>query len=220
MRGRTAWAPAALLLGFAAGILTGCAEEPVAPYRGQAATDRTVYVVAASWHTEIGLAGEDIGGPLGVLKGRFPEAHYLVFGWGAEDYYMTPHPDLSDLLRAVIPGPAVMLVIPLDSPPAEAFGGDTRVYAIPAARAGLARLSEFLWRYLSKQPDGTLRAAGSGLYPGSVFYAAEGTYDIAHTCNTFTAEGLRAAGLPVDPSGVVKVEQVTDQLDGIGRRER
>jgi hypothetical protein len=48
-----------------------------------------------------------------------------------------------------------------------------------------------------------------------VFYAATGTYDLSHTCNTWTAEALRAAGAPVSAAGVVFAGQLLDQL---GRR--
>ncbi len=212
--------PRHALLGAVLWFLEGCAAAPVAPYRGEQPLDRTVFVLTASWHTEIGLSGDDITGPLATLRRSFPRAQYLVFGWGAEGYYMARHPDFADLLRAVAPGPAVMLVIPVQTALSDSFGGDTRIVAVPAAPGGVARLSQFLWSYLSKAPDGSLRAVGSGPYPGSVFYAAQGTYDISHTCNSFTAEGLYSAGLPVDPSGVIRAEQVIDQLQTVGRQIR
>ncbi|MFP6560573.1 DUF2459 domain-containing protein [Paraburkholderia sp. B3] len=34
-----------------------------------------------------------------------------------------------------------------------------------------------------------------GPYPGSLYFAARGTYDALHTCNTWTARALRSAGL-------------------------
>ena len=59
-------------------------------------------------------------------------------------------------------------------------------------------------------------AAGPG--PGSVFYAATGTYSATYTCNTWTAEGLRVGGIPVTPAGVVFVSELTDQLRSFGAR--
>src|SRR5438477_3154204 len=43
------------------------------------------------------------------MQAAFPSAGYLVFGWGARDYYMARNPDIGDILRAVASGPAVML---------------------------------------------------------------------------------------------------------------
>lgn len=74
------------------------------------------------------------------------------------------------------------------------------------------RLSQFLSGYVAKDAEGTPRRIGAGPYPGSVFYASTGTFDLAHTCNTWSAEALRAAGLPVSSVGVVYAGQLIEQL--------
>ena len=65
---------------------------------------------------------------------------------------------------------------------------------------------------LAKNPDGRPRRIAAGPYSQSTFYAASGRYDITHTCNTWTAEALRVAGLPVSAAGVIFADQVTGQL--------
>jgi len=170
-----------------------------------------VYVIFGGWHTELGLPVAEISGPLATLKPGFPNAGYLVFGWGAHDYYMARNPGIGDLLRAAAPGPAVMLVIPLQVSP-EAFFGASNTFSIPASQEGVKRLSQFLWDYLAVDKEGPPRLAGTGPYPQSVFYASAGTYNLGHTCNTWTAEALRAAGLPMTAAGVVSASQVLDQL--------
>ena len=121
---------------------------------------------------------------------------------------------IGDLLRAAVPGPAVMLVIPLETSP-EAFFGASNVYGLPAPTNGVQRLSQFLWDHLVSEGNGTPRRIGAGPYPKSIFYASTGTYNLGHTCNTWTAEALRAAGLPVNAAGVVFSGQVLDQLPSI-----
>ena len=121
---------------------------------------------------------------------------------------------LGDLLRAAVPGPAVMLVIPLETSP-EAFFGASNVFLLHAPPDGTKRLSQFLWEYLVIEENGTPGRIGTGPYPQSVFYASTGTYNLGHTCNTWTAEALRAAGLPVNAAGVVFAGQVLDQLPSI-----
>ena len=103
-----------------------------------------IYVIAGGWHTEIGLPLAEISGPLATLKLGFPNARYLVFGWGARDYYMAQNPGIGDLLRATAPGPAVMLVIPLQVSP-ETFFGASNVFSMHASPQGSQRLSQFLW---------------------------------------------------------------------------
>jgi len=184
---------------------------PAAPFYASELRDEVVYVISGGWHTEIGLPVAEINGPLAALKPEFPTAQYLVFGWGAHDYYMVRSPGIGDLLRAAAPGPAVMLVIPLQVSP-EAFFGASNAFAVPASRVGMERLSQVLWNYLAVEKEGHPLRVATGPYPRSFFYTSTGTYDLGHTCNTWTAEALRVAGLPVSTAGVVFAGQVLDQL--------
>jgi uncharacterized protein (TIGR02117 family) len=193
----------------------GCtATIPRRPYGGGAPPTEAIYVIAGGWHTELGLPVGAITGALAALKPDFPGARHLVFGWGAHDYYMSQSPSIGELLRAAASGPAVMLVIPLETSP-EAFFGAANVFALPAPPEGTQRLSQFLWDYLAVDQRGAPRRAGEGPYPRSVFFATAGTYNLGHTCNTWTAEALHAAGLPVNAAGVVFASQVLDQLPSI-----
>jgi hypothetical protein len=92
---------------------------------------------------------------------------------------------------------------------------------IHVSPAGIERLSQLLWNYLATDEEGAPRRSGAGLYPESVFYASTGTYNLSHTCNTWTAEALRVTGLPVSATGVVFATQVLDQLPPLleGARE-
>lgn len=191
-------------------LLAGCAWTPVAPYVGAAPRNETVYLIAGRWHTEIGLSKAAASGLPTTLTGSFPGARYLVFGWGERDYYTARHPGFGDLLRAVVPGPAVMLVIPLTAPPAQAFGA-ANVLALPVSRPGLARLLDYLWASVAKTRDGAPRRVAPGPETGSIFYASTETYDIARTCNAWTAEALHVAGLPIQAGGVIFAGQVLRQ---------
>jgi hypothetical protein len=104
-----------------------------------------------------------------------------------------------------------MLVIPLQLAPEEFFGA-SNAFAVPVSRAGIERLSQFLWDYLAEDNEVPPRRVGTGPYPQSMFYASAGAYNLGHTCNTWTVEALHVAGLPVTTSGVVFAGQVLDQL--------
>lgn len=110
------------LLYMLADCMTGCTSTPVEPTGGLASRTEALYVISGGWHTELGLQLATISGPLAALKPEFPSARYLVFGWGARDYYMARNPGMGDVLRALAPGPAVMLVIPLEMAPEAVFG--------------------------------------------------------------------------------------------------
>src|SRR5205823_10778951 len=64
---------------------------------------------------------------------------------------------------------------------------------------------------LAKDPGGRPHRIAAGPYPQSLFYAATGTYDAMHTCNTWTAEGLQIAGLPVSAAGIVFADQRSEE---------
>jgi uncharacterized protein (TIGR02117 family) len=183
----------------------------VEPYAGSASRTELLYVISGGWHTELGLPAGAISGPLAVLKSDFPSARHLVFGWGARDYYMARNPGMADILRALAPGPAVMLIIPLKMPP-ETFFGASNTLIVHVSRDGIERLSELLWSVLAAEDEAAPHPIGAGPYPDSVFYASTGTYNLSHTCNTWTAEALRVAGLPVSATGVVFANQVLDQV--------
>lgn len=191
--------------------LPGCGPTPVAGYREASGVGVTTYVIAASWHTEIGLAVHSIQDSLRAVTLDFPGARYLSFGWGERNFYMARAPTVGDAVSALFAGPAVLLVTPLYHPPRDSRAS-AQVFELDLSTAGLDRLSSYLWAAFEKSADGTLRRLASGPEPGSVFYAATGTYSSSYTCNTWTAEGLRAGGVPVTPAGVVFVSQLVDQL--------
>lgn len=197
--------------------VVACAWSPVAPYLGQAPRVETLYVIAEGWHTELALSAAALSGPIVSLEPGSKDGRYMVFGWGERDYYMNPAPGLADLVKAAVPGPSVMLIIPLPERPAAFFVTDSTVFAVPVAKDGLERLSTFLWAYLEKDREGLVRRVGDGPYPGSGFYAARGTYDLANTCNTWTAEALHVAGLPVSATGVVFAGQIVAAVRAIVR---
>ena len=107
-----------------------------------------------------------------------------------------------------------MLVIPLPIAP-EAFFGAANTFVIPVSQDGVQRVSQFLWSYLAVDKVGFFRRISPGPYPQSAFYASNATYNLSHTCNTWTAEGLRVAGLSVSTAGVIFASQVLDQLPAL-----
>lgn len=191
--------------------LPGCRSTPTPTYQEASGDGVTVYVLVPGWHTEIALPMGAIRDPLKAVTPDFPGAQYLSFGWGERNYYMARAPTFSDAMSALFPGPAVLLVTPLYRPPRESRASG-QVFEVNLSAAGLDRLSNHLWAAFEKSADGTPRRLAAGHEPGSVFYAATGTYSASYTCNTWTAECLRVAGLPVTPAGVVFASEVTNQL--------
>jgi uncharacterized protein (TIGR02117 family) len=191
--------------------LAGCRSTPSPTYQEAPSDGVTTYLIAAGWHTEIALPIHAIRDPLRAVTPDFPSSQYLSFGWGERNYYMARAPTYGDAMSALFPGPAVLLVTALYRAPRDSRAS-AQVFEVGLSTAGLDRLSNYIWAAFEKSGDGTPRRLAAGPEPGSVFYGATGTYSATYTCNTWTAEGLRAGGVPVTPAGVVFASQVTEQL--------
>jgi len=170
----------------------------------------TIFLIERGWHTDIGLQSAQLGDTLGQLRASFPGVDTLVFGFGERAYLLHPRHDLGDMLAALVPGPAAVLVTALRDTPATAFPAEDVVVLHVSAR-GLARLRDFVTGSFVRTTDGALHPIADGPYPGSLFYGSTATYSAVYTCNTWTAEALQTAGLPVHAAGVLFADEVANQ---------
>jgi hypothetical protein len=200
---------------------TGCRGGPQPPPLAASTTQEPalVYIVARGWHTDVGLDVAAMRGRLRPLAGQFPRARTLFFGFGERDWLLTRQRTPWQLIEAVWPDPAAILVTGLEAPPAVAFA-DYTVLAAATTESGQARLEAFLADELAITPDASgPQPIAPGPYPGSQFYAATDAYDVLHSCNTWTAEALEAAGLAVRPEGVLFASQVISRSRSAGAEQ-
>lgn len=185
----TRWLALALLA-----CLSACA--PGRPPALSAGDTRLAYVVRRGFHTDIGLPTAALAPPLRLLAATFPGAKTLLVGFGDRTFVQSRgHRWLGDWLLALLPGRGAMLVTGLRVPPDQAF---------VAADVVTLSLSVAEWRALQgfvrasfSPPAGSPARLAEGPYAGSRFFASARTYDLLDTCNTWTAQALRAAGEPM-----------------------
>jgi hypothetical protein len=204
----------------AAAVLCFCVatcRTPVAPLthesRGSIGQPIPVYIVRRGWHVDIGFAAADLGAPLVSVREHFPQAHYLLFGFGDRRYLL--HGGAGDLVLALWPGDGVLLITALKSgAPQESFDrGDVRTLDLTPEE--YARLQDFVRGSLrSGEPE----LLAPGPYPESAYYAASYSYSAVRTCNTWAAAALRASGLPIHSSGVVFAWQLWPQIRRLEQR--
>ncbi len=164
-------------------------------------------VVDHGWHTDLGVPVRELSGPAAAFARAFPGARSLLFGFGKRTFFTARVDSWREYLLGPIPGQAAMLVTGLSVVPEAAYGpAATVVLRLPPG--GAAALSAFLWRSVAHDAADRPRLIALGPYAGSLFYAATPTYSLGYTCNTWTADGLRAAGTAVSPAGVVLAGQV------------
>jgi uncharacterized protein (TIGR02117 family) len=153
-----------------------------------------VAVVQRDWHTDVCLRTEDVGAwPLALARG-FDGATVLCFGFGERQFVVERRHDPLTMIGALLPSRAAILMTVLRSTPEEAFGKENVIEA-PVGDAGLDGLQRYLRDSIETDSTGNPQRLADGPYPGSLYFAATGTYDALHTCNTWTARALRSAGL-------------------------
>ncbi len=175
----------------------------------------TIYLVRRSWHTDIGVPVAEAGPELNQLQSTFPGVKVWVIGFGQRAWLLTRDHNFTDMVAAIVPSAGALLVTALRTDPQVAFP-DHVVVELHVSPAGLARLDDFVNRSFVWPKDGAPRAIADGPYPGSLFYASTMTYSGLFTCNTWTAEGLRTSGLPINVPGAVFADQVEDQARRAG----
>lgn len=179
--------------------LAGCANQrdPMAAAM-EPVTDgptRTVIaVVQRDWHTDICLRMNDVDDWVASLARGFEGTRVLCFGFGERQYVVERRHDPLTMIGALMPSEAAVLMTVLRATPETAFGSQN-VVEVPVDDAGLAGVQRYLRASLQTDAAGAPLRLADGPFAGSLFFAASGTYDAFHTCNTWTARALRSAGL-------------------------
>ena len=176
----------------------------------------SIGVVERGWHTDLCVAAPARpGDPLAPFAAGFAGAHVLCFGFGERQYLLGHDPGVLEMLSALLPSRSALLMTALRAPPEAAFGaGNVVTLRVPAASEAAVR--RFIRESVRTDAAGQPMRLRDGPYPGSVYFAGTGTYDAVRTCNTWTADGLRRAGLPV-AGPVVFAGQVMSQVRRIAQ---
>lgn len=199
------------ILGLCLAVLAGCSP-PLPPDCPPALAGRdVVYVLGRGWHTEIGLPAEELHGGLEAFRTIYPGARTVMFGYGKRTFMVAPPDDISEYMLGPVPGPAVIEVVGLNASPPEAYGPDG-IVTLVLPPGGAEKISAFLWNDLRHNEAGGPLLVAAGHFPGSEFYGARSGYGLFHTCNTWTAEALAAAGLPVDADALVFAHQTMSRV--------
>ena len=174
-----------------------------------------IYVVRRGWHIDVGFAALDLTPPLAVTLDQLPGAKFVFFGFGDRRYLEArkrgPGLNAPALLAALWPGRALVLVTALTASPGAAFGDDN-VIVLPARPEDLRRAQNLVWASLTPGSATAVSPADRGPYPGSLYLESSRRYSALHTCNTWAAEVLEAAGFPVHSATVLFAGQLWSRI--------
>jgi hypothetical protein len=119
------------------------------------------------------------------------------------------------MIAALWPGRGLILVTALTAPPQQAFG-EREVITLPVHLEQAIAAEAWVWAGLSKE-QAVVQQEGPGPYPGSLYIDSDASYSALHTCNTWAAQVLQAAALPVHSAGVVFAAQLWGQAQRTAR---
>lgn len=162
-----------------------------------------VYACSNGVHVDLLLPARVSGDDGPGLARLFPPAHFrdevsalpwLAFGWGSRRFYLDTR-EWSDLR----PGVALTAALGLD---------DSLMHvsreAGPSARRDCRRMLLPMPAYRTLEQQILTRFAtpltplpGAGYGGHDAFYVARGRYNLLQTCNVWTGDALRAAGVPM-----------------------
>ena len=175
----------------------------------------TIFVARRGWHVDIGMAAADLSPPLTQAGAALPSARYVFFGFADKHYLLAKNHHAPVLLSALFPGAGILLTTVLTNSPAQAFGA-SHVIALTVSQDEMRAMQSFIWRSLRTQDD-VLKVFRDGPYEDSVYFLATQKYSAFHTCNTWGAEALRAAGFHVHTAGVIFAGQLWTQARRLKR---
>jgi hypothetical protein len=179
-----------------------------------------VYVARRGWHVDIGFAAKDLAAPMSeLLAQRFPDVQYIFFGFGDRHYLEANRHTMPVMLAALWPGAGIILATGLRATPEQAFG-PTHVIKLSVTSAQLEAAQTFVRQALQPMEDtGELPVYALGPYDGSLYLSASERYSALHTCNTWAAEALQAAQLPIRSRGVVLAGQVWSRVQALAQSQ-
>lgn len=205
-----------LLLAFPAGC-NGPVRDLYPPKQGQ--PTRTVHVYNNHWHTGVVLKLADLSDDQRRLFQRFETSPYVEVGWGDDEYYRAEKTTLGNTLQAVcVPSSSVLHIAAVDVPPERHYTRyEAELYRIELSRAGFDCLADFVTDTFATDEQGGAIYLQPGLCANSGFYRARGSYCGCRMCNHWTAQALRAAGLPITPVWAMTADNVARQLRRINQ---
>lgn len=180
---------------------------------------KPVFVVHNSWHAALVLKSLDIPPNLMPELADFPGATLIEFSWGDEDFFQNPDAGFwSGLKAAFWSSGSVLHLVGLDKQVTAVYTG-AEIFELRLSGAAYQRLSVFLARTFSRPQVSDRAPSKPGLFSSSKFYPATPRFSVLRTCNTWVAEALTFAGLPLSPSLVISAGQLAAQVEAHANRQ-
>ena len=178
---------------------------------------KTVFIVHNAWHASIVMNSGDLSHDALPELSDFPGAKFIEFSWGDRDFFPDPNSGVWAALRAAFwSGGSVLHLVGFSENVGQFYRG-AEIFELRLVPAAQRRMIRYMSQAFAR-PDSNSRAQASpGLFPYSRFYPATAKFSVLRTCNTWVAEALASAGLPISPGAVLTAGSLASQLADIGK---
>jgi len=178
-------------------------------------TEKEVVVVNNGWHSGVVFRTADIDTAVWPESSTFSDFAYIEVGWGDEAFYRSSNPGLWHHIKAALwPTPSVLHVGGYDR--IERHYNKSQTYMLRLQKEKYDNMCGYIQRQYEKR-EGKSVVLGKGLFPNSLFYRSSQAYHIAKTCNVWTAEVLKEAGIAIKPMLSITTENLFEQLHDLNR---
>ena len=195
-------------------ILSACSTKPHVLKQTDISVpaSKEVFIVNHGLHTGIVVPASTIQSQLPQLYDRFGNTPYMEFGWGDKSYYQAEKVTSGLTVRAIFwPTDSVMHAEAIPQRPDLHFT-DIEVESLCLDHGQYSLLVGFIEHSFYRDSDGNIIKAKSGAEENSQFYQGEGDYYLMNTCNTWTAKGLKSAGMSISPAFKVTAGSIMHYL--------
>ena len=202
-------------------VLNGCSANKEWQYLPESVEDeKQIYIVSHGWHTGIVISGENLGKELSFLNDFFGASKYFELGWGDRAFYQAKEVTVGLVIEAaLLSSDSVIHVVSIPEKPNIYFPNSQTIAVKLSSKAYLLlkeRLSESFFRDDNEQVVSTRQ----GIYGYSRFFQANGNFHLFNTCNHWTAQMLRSAGVPVDTFAPLTADRLMSLTkEAIARRK-
>jgi hypothetical protein len=171
-------------------------------WRHAAAGTVALTVIRDDWHTSLAIPLSAVPTPLAAAVHARQGDDTLIIGFGARVWMGKPNRGVEDAIDALTGSPgAIQILSEVGLPPGDADSSETLALEVPAE--AIDAIAAFAWSAIAKPPDGRI-APYAEPTPGNRYYDSSVHYGMLHNCNSWTAEALQRAGLPVSPDGILR----------------
>lgn len=168
------------------------------------------------FHTSLSMRAE-LFAPDHPLRRLYPQARYLLIGWGDLAFYRSRGDDVGLGLLALVPGGESGLHVHADNAvPVETWYYAKEVMPLALSRAGVRDLIAYITDSMAVTPDGGADVVA--FEQRGYFLRGRKSFHALNVCNHWTNRALRRAGVPLNAAysftGDILIERLRGRWPG------